>query len=481
MRAFLAAVLLATAMPVAASVPPAPAPVAIDAPIVTHHDGVFNGRRIAYEARVEPFVVRNADGVPAARIVTTSYVAQSGDAASRPVLFAFNGGPIAPSVTFHMSAFGPMRVDLPDDPTADLSDLPLVPNRHALLDVADIVLFDPANTGYSRTLEGIAPDSYFSVDADGQQLAALVMEWTRAHGREGSPVYLVGTSYGTMRAAAGARHLHAAGRTPAGIILFGQALNIIEYAQRPDNIVSYAVSLPTLAATAWAHDRADRRGRDFDAFMREAENYGAGEYLATLFLGSAAPAERRRAVAERLEAFTGLAADTWLARDLKIAKSAYLRLLFPGEALDHYDSRYRYPAEEAEPALRPNNVFAPAHARYLAETLGAGGRGAYALDNPATGGINAWGWGANVSPFGDWPYVAEVRAVMEADPAFRVFVANGYHDTLTTTGAMDLMLAHSGWPADRVRSARYQGGHMFYAYEPSLRLLMRDLREMLAN
>ncbi len=484
-------VLASLACSVAASAQPAspqrPAlgPVTLTAPIVTPREGTFHGRRVAYDAIVEPCVINNAEGRPGARLVITSYVARGVERASRPVLFVFNGGPISPSVPLHLGAFGPRRVAVPEDVNADLSNLPLVDNQYSPLDFADVVIFDVANTGYSRTLEGIAPESYFSNVADSQQLVELVREWSRRHQRVGSPKYLVGESYGTMRAAEAAVQLQATDMPVNGIVLYGQALNIIEYAQRRGNIISYAVSLPTLAATAWSHDRAERRGRTFDQFIRESQDYGAGEYLSVLFLGDTAPLERRRAVARRLQEFTGLTAEDYLRRNLRITKVEYQRLLIPGRFLDTNDARYSYPVDPANPNGPPpagtiniSSVWGRAFPNYLANELRAGGLGTYSMSSPVTGGLGGWDWGPNKTPFGDWPYVAQLGRVFEQNPDFRVMVANGYTDTQTTIGAMDYLVSQSGWPRQRVRTVYYQGGHMFYTVEASLEAMMRDLRAM---
>lgn len=464
--------------------PPVPSklePVDLPAPIVTLHEGTFNGRRVRFEAVVEPIIVADAKGNPAARLVTTSYIAREVDSAPRPVLFVFNGGPIGPSIPLHIGAFGPKRIAVPEDTKADLSDLKFVDNIYTPLDAADVVIFDPANTGYSRTLEGVAPETYFSNVADGQQLAQLVIEWSKIHGRASSPKYLVGESYGTMRAVETAEQLQKTETPLSGIMLLGQAVNIIEYCQRPRNIVSYAVSLPTLAAVAWSHDRADRKGRDFDAFIRDARDYGAGEYLSVLFLGDTAPLARRETVALKLQEFTGLSAAEYIGRNLKIRKVEYLRMLFPGRILNSYDARYFEPDKSAENRAGYLNIYGSHFIEYLNNELKAGGLGVYSDVNPVGGSLAGWDWGPNKTPFGDWPYTDQVSRVLKENPTFRVFVANGYQDTETTIGAMDYLVFQSGWPRERVRTAYYWGGHMFYTVEESLKKLMDDVRAMVTG
>ncbi|PWQ83206.1 septum formation initiator, partial [Stenotrophomonas maltophilia] len=67
--------------------------------------------------------------------------------------------------------------------------------------------------------------------------------------------YILGESYGTIRAAAMVDALRRQDATLklAGVLLLGQALNMIETSQRPGNVVTYPVALPTLAAIACYH------------------------------------------------------------------------------------------------------------------------------------------------------------------------------------------------------------------------------------
>ncbi|MFT4198435.1 MAG: hypothetical protein QM601_11100, partial [Pseudoxanthomonas sp.] len=202
-------------------------PVTLPSPVITRHHGIFNGQRLAYDAIVESFTTTALDGTITARLVSTSYVAVKPSSIARPVLFAFNGGPIAASTPLHFGLLGPQRLAVPDDLHADASTFKLVDNRYSPLDVADIVIFDPASTGYSRVADGVAPASQFSTRADSRQLAQLVQAWLQRHGRQGAQVYLLGESYGTLRAPEAATQLKQAGTAVAGIILLGQAANII--------------------------------------------------------------------------------------------------------------------------------------------------------------------------------------------------------------------------------------------------------------
>jgi hypothetical protein len=451
-------------------------------PIVTRHRGTFNGRSVDYEARVEPYEIVGLDGAPAARLVSISYIVQGPESADRPVLFVFNGGPIVPSSVLHMGALGPKRTAVPEDVRAPASEYRVVDNPHTLLDVADIVFFDPAGTGFSRMLEGVSLESQFSIAADANQLARLVIAWSETHGRANAPKYLVGQSYGTLRAPEAAAQLQQAGVPVAGVVLLGQALNIVEYAQRPANIISYVVSLPTLAAIAWEHGKADRRGRSFETLVRDAQDFANGEYLSVLFLGRDAAPHRRLAAAERLEEFTGVGADIWAERELRISKVDYQRLLIPGMILDTNDARYAAPAAGGGPAGfgLVREAWRTDFLDHLRDHLRADHIGDY-VPMVTVGGFNGWDWGPNRSPFGDWPYAQTMTRLFESNPEFRALIGNGYFDTQTTIGAMDYLLAQADWPTDRIRRAYYRGGHMPYTVEESLRAFTADLRALVTR
>ncbi|MDR3511843.1 MAG: hypothetical protein P4L73_09420 [Caulobacteraceae bacterium] len=453
------------------------------APVVTHHVGTFNGRKIAYDATVAETDVPDASGKPGARLVSMAYTAEGvAGEPRRPVIFVFNGGPITPSLYLHIGAFGPKRLAIPDDLSADPASFKTVDNPYTVLDVADLVFIDPAGTGFSRAAPGKALADYFSVVADGQEVSAFIARWLADHHRMDSPKYLFGESYGTLRAAEVADQL---AKQPQpinldGVVLMGQALNIVEFSQRPGNIISYVVSLPTLAAIAWYHDKVDRRGRTFEAFLDETRQFARTEYLAALFQGDRLDAASRRHVAERLEALTGVPASYYLAHALEITKERYRVELLKDrhQVLGAYDARYvGAPAasgEQADPSARIEPAMESAFLRYLRDDLGVTWSEPYLIKSPVEG-LDDWRWGAT-TPFSDWPYMTLISDVMSRNPSFRVMIGVGYYDTATTAGASEYALAQSGWPRDRASIAYFQGGHMAYTNEAALKALTDDVR-----
>jgi carboxypeptidase C (cathepsin A) len=465
---------------------------AVRAPVVTRHAGRFNGVEVAYTATVDGIDVADAQGRHGARVVAFAYTAErvagrKVEAAQRPVMFLFNGGPIVASAYLHMGSYGPRRVRFPDDPQANPFTWTLQDNPYSLLDVADLVFVDPAGTGFSRVAPGKDPKDYWSVVADGQQVGAFIAAWLRRHGRLGSPKFVFGESYGTHRAAEVGRQLASLPEPILldGIVLFGQAVNIAEYSQRPRNIISYVVSLPTLAATAWHFGKVDRQGRTLEQFIAAARAFARDEYLVALYRGNTLPQADRERIARGLETYSGLSAEWYLANDLKITKERYRVELLKdqGLLLGRNDSRYTAPLTEKGAGPDPSSVLPKALEAAFQEHL----RNVLKVDwdepyVPASGGsgFDDWDWGAK-SPFGDWPYVDSIGLLMNRNPAFRVLLGSGYHDTQTTIGAAEYAATQSGWPRERTWVCEYPGGHMAYSIDASARALGDDLRAFIAG
>lgn len=453
-------------------------------PFITKHAGVFNGARVDYVATVGETVIAGADGQPTARFVTTSYVKMGGDAATRPVLFAFNGGPSSSSATLHMMALGPRRIVVAQDPKAPSLGPKLTDNLDTVLDVADLVFIDPAETGFSRVLPGGKTPYFYSVEGDAQSVSDFVVGWIKANGRQASPKFVLGESYGTLRAALMAGQLSKV-MPLDGVFLFGQAVNMIETSQRAKNVLAYATNLTALAAVAAYHGRAPAwKGKPMTAVVDGAYQFGMGEYLQALLQGHDLPAARRKAVAAKLHAMTGVSADYYVANDLQITKIAFLRELMKdtNQLIGMYDARYVGPAPAA--GQRPADPFSgvigaiqPAMLAHYAETLGVTWPAAdYRGQAPNTGG---WAWNGTLGPGGpflDFDYQARLNPAFAANPKFRLMIGTGIYDLTTTVGPARYMVTKSDWPRDRVIQREYVGGHMAYTHEPSLKAFTGDIR-----
>ncbi len=458
--------------------------------LITRHRGVFGGKSVRYTATVEGLDVPDAKGGLGARLVSIAYVVDGGSNESgRPVMFVFNGGPITASLWLHIGVMGPKRLALPDDLKADPETFKLVDNPYSPLDATDLVFVDPASTGFSRVAPGVSPSAYFSVAADGQQVAAFIVQWLTAHHRLDSPVFLLGESYGTLRAAEVAGQLAELPRPIllGGVVLMGQAVNIVEYSQRPQNIISYVVSLPTLAAIGWYHGKVKAEGKSLVEFVNQAWSYAQSDYLPALFLGKdLSPVERDR-VAARLEELTGISASYYRDHNLRITKEQYRGQLLKdqGLLLGRMDARYVGPLtakgvgpDSAMDVIDP--AYRKAFLNYLQDDLKVTWKETYIPATSPDGGLDGWSWGGT-SPFSDWPYTERLNKALVANPRCRVFIGNGYYDTQTTVGAAILAARQASWPRDRVTLGFYEGGHMPYTVERSAAKFGADMRAFVSD
>jgi carboxypeptidase C (cathepsin A) len=171
---------------------------------VTEHSIDIPGGKLAYTATAGTLTLFDQSGERLAAIFYTAYVAKNAEAASRPVTFAFNGGPGAASAYLHLGLIGPKIVDFPgnDPATARLQD-----NPQTWLAFTDLVLIDPVGTGWSRPAKPDGGNAFWGVRRDAESMAKVIALYVARNGRAGSPKYILGESYGGLRAAKVARDL----------------------------------------------------------------------------------------------------------------------------------------------------------------------------------------------------------------------------------------------------------------------------------
>jgi carboxypeptidase C (cathepsin A) len=81
---------------------------------VTRHQIRIGDGRIAYTATAGTVLIKNDKDEPIALFGFTAYVKDGADPRTRPILFAYNGGPGSASAWLHMGILGPKRTVLKD-------------------------------------------------------------------------------------------------------------------------------------------------------------------------------------------------------------------------------------------------------------------------------------------------------------------------------------------------------------------------------
>lgn len=394
----------------------------------------------------------------------------------RPVTFAFNGGPGSSSVWLHLGLLGPRRVDSGDVDAMTPPPFGMVDNPETLLDHSDLVLIDPVSTGFSRVIEGEKTDEFHAFIEDRDLVAEVIRLWTTRNNRWLSPKYLVGESYGTLRAVAVAGRLFDAyGMAVNGLGLISTVLNMSTLRFFPGSDTPYALHLPTYAAIAHYHGR--HPGRDLAEVVREAEEFAARDFGYALTQGARlAPAEYDDVVS-RLSAITTLDEGFIRRTNLRWAYHEFAAELLRADGLvvGRIDGRFTAPpanlqssSSTDDPSMRAiTGPFAAAINHYLRAELG------YENDLPyevLTARVQPWSYrtfeGAPVD-------VSDVlERLMVHNPALRVHVDYGYHDGATPHFAAEYVFAHmnlSSQARERISHHYHAAGHMMYL-KPECRL-----------
>ena len=454
---------------------------------VTHQSGTFGGQRINYVATAGETYLKAPDGTPRAAIFSTSYVREPRDP-NRPVTFLFNGGPGSGSVWLHMGAFGPKRVAIPSDARDDGGPpYPLVDNPDSLLDVTDIVFIDPVGTGFSHALGKTEPKEFWGVTKDAESVAQFIRLWLNENGRWNSPKYLGGESYGTTRSAAVVDQLEGQYNDVAlnGVILISTVLDFAAGADTPGNELSPVLNLPSMAATALYHGKA--QAPSLEGFVEEARQYALGPYAAALLKGQRLGAEERASVRRELSRFTGLSEAYLEQANLRVEPARFYKELLRdrGLTVGRLDSRYTgrdYDNAGETPDNDPSFYgidagYTAAINAYLRGPLGYKSERSYVT----IGNVGPWDWqvpgGRDINAYLNLtPYLGKA---MRENSGLRLFVGQGYYDFATPFFAAEYALSRTGIPQDRIHYQYYGSGHMMYVRDEDRVKLSRDVRDFI--
>src|SRR5437667_4385602 len=176
-------------------------------PVVTHHQLTLDGKPLKYTATTGRLPIKRGDGKIDAEMFFVAYTLDGQDTGRRPLTFAFNGGPGSASVWLHMGALGPKRVVLQANGFMPAAPYRLEDNPNTLLDRSDIVMVDAMSTGYSRAANAELTKKFLGLRGDVEAFGEFIRLYLSRYNRWTSPLFLLGESYGTTRAAGIAGYL----------------------------------------------------------------------------------------------------------------------------------------------------------------------------------------------------------------------------------------------------------------------------------
>ena len=172
----------------------------------------------------------------------------------------------------------------------------LVDNEDTWLDQTDLVFIDPVGTGYSRAIKKDQGKKFFSVKGDISSVAEFIRLYLSRYQRWNAPLFLVGESYGTTRAAGLSGYLVDHGIALNGVVLISSVLNFETLEFSRGNDLPYILYLPTYTATAWYHKKlpADLQQQDLASVLSEAQQFAFGAYANGLQKGDTLGAQERQ-------------------------------------------------------------------------------------------------------------------------------------------------------------------------------------------
>jgi|SRR5579872_6169813 len=463
-----------------------------ETPVVTHHEIKLENKTLKYTARAGYLSLYDDFREMKARIFYVSYTLDQANS-TRPLTFAWNGGPGSPASTVHLALMGPRRAKTMDEYKSAPPPYELVDNQDTWLAFTDLVLIDPVGTGYSYATKPEYLKDFWNVSGDIDSIGESIRLYLAHYSAGDAPMFIAGESYGTTRAAGLAKIL-ADRRIPLSGVILISAGNLAGRGGADE--VSYALILPSFTASAFFHKKLapDLQG-DLQSTLRKAESWAETEYLTALVKGDRLTAQERENVAAQLARFTGLDPAFVARTGLRISTDQFARELLRDQNLEvgHYGAHLTWkianPAAPydlwSDPSLFSNGtsgLIVP----YLRSELGFSADARYA--GPWGG-----GWPSPASPRADWTgqrwnmqtggnVAADLADAMRRNPTLRVFVAHGYYDLVTPYFAGEYAVSHMRLdPALRrnVILQVYPGGHSMYCEKPVLHQMFLDIGEFI--
>lgn len=457
-------------------------------PVVTHHQISLNGKTLAYTATVGRLPLKRGDGKIEAEMFFVAYTLDGQEPSKRPLTFAFNGGPGSASVWLHMGALGPKTVVLQPNGFMPAAPYRTEDNSDTLLDRSDIVMVDAISTGYSRAANAELTHKYLGVKGDVQGFGEFIRLYLSRYERWSSPLFLLGESYGTTRAAGISGYLADHGIAFNGITLLSMAVDFQTLEWNNSNDLPYPLLLPTFTMiAAYHHKLSGDLTADLGKTRDEVVRWALNDYTLALGKGDALTPEEHRKIVEQLARYTGLRTDVIEAHNLRIDVPIFTHELLLDQKLvtGRLDGRFTSPNPGNERYYDPTGSailppYTSAFYNYLRTELNYKIDMPYrvfAYDQPE---FEKWDWGNAEQGF---PSTAGgLRAAMIKNPYMKVLVMEGYYDLATPFAAANWTMDHLDLDAkyrESISYATYSAGHMVYIDRAEHDKMKKDLTEFM--
>jgi len=440
-----------------------------DEPVtVTQHRIRTRDGWLDYEARVGRIPIRHDESGEIMGYVgfMAYHVKPKAGEAPRPISFLWNGGANSTASLVQFDFAGPRL----------LREGHMVDNPDTLLRASDLVFYDPVGTGFSRPGKPEYITKFLSILGDWASTTEFVRAYRQRLASPAQPVFLIGESTGTWRAA-GVLDVMAKRKDPvAGIVMLSGTGGVTS---RLAPAFGKAAYVTVRTATAFALGKLDADlMKDRDATMRQVNQWIEQVYEPALTKGAAnIPVEERRQIAAALARYTGLSPadvpDTLIVSNLTFRKQLFAG--DPSKILNMYDMRKfgtATPVQSAEAigryirdelGYRTAMAYTPHELGYMPKP-GPDHRDNFSLFTYDYRPGAQEEYKHNVS-IGEGPPPAEpwLEDGMKADKGVQVMFVTGRYDSLNGCEANARSVPTLGPAlAARIVARCYEGGHMMY-------------------
>jgi carboxypeptidase C (cathepsin A) len=414
-----------------------------------------------------------------------------------------------------MGALGPQRIYFAPNGRLPKPPVHLIDNAETWLHFTDLVFIDPIGTGFSRSLpqdktngksselsaettksddaDKAKETEFWEVERDLKALGEFIQRFLSRQKRWLSPVFIAGESYGGFRVARLARKLQQEfGIGLSGAILISPALEFSLLGGSDYNLTSWATLLPSLAAAAAYHERAQWVGQpgDLQAHLAAAEQFARKTLIPMLAMGDSLTGEERQSAYQQLAGLIGLSPELVERQGGRIDIELFARELLRDQqrivglydasitAIDPFPDRTVY--QGIDPTLDGlDRLFTGAINSHLRDTLAVETDLTYNLLNLET--FKAWKFDLKGElKQGFIGAVDDLRIGMTLNPFMQVYITHGFFDLVTpyfsSNHLADLMKLN---PEIRpnLTLQHFRGGHMFYTWDDSRQQWFAQMQE----
>ncbi len=450
----------------------------------TKHSIQTSGGTLNYTA-IAGYMPLSVNSGPKAEIFFTAYFKEPLEGLPRrPVTFAFNGGPGSSSVWLHIGGIGPKRIDL--QAKSIWSSYQLIDNEYTWLDLTDLVFIDTVGTGYSFAENKNQAKDFYDVEKDISSTAEFIRLFLTKYHKWNAPKYIVGESYGTMRAVGLLNYLpKESGIKIDGAVLISSALNFETFAYKLGNDLPYALALPSYTAAAWFHKKLDTRlQEDFNKTQKEVMQWALSDYLTALAKGDTISDNDKNVVGGKLSEYTGLSSESIIKKNLRVNVWDFSIDLMKDKFAQTgiMDSRFtgsKIPpsAEDNDPYFRKiKPIFTSAFNHYAQTDLNFKSNRPYESLSMKVNSLWKWdaSWGGCIN------YTDVLSNSIKKDPHLKIFAAMGYYDLTTPFCSQKYVYDHLELDDTQKKQITYgyfYSGHQVYSSEDSLKKLKNDVSD----